>query len=197
MNDNLQSSISRRRRQKPAACQACGFAPSKLTSRLIQSHHLKPVSAGGSDSADNILYLCPTCHAIANYYALRKKVRVGSYGCVAAWDAAKILAIIRRLFASSGRPVGAISRQEQNNKCRQCREMARARVLLTRAGRLDCVRRGAEETRYEISQFIEFLSDGRAFERTLPYFRNTAPLRLSRVDEVEAERKDRSHASTS
>lgn len=46
-------------------CQACGEAlddPTKA-SRFVQAHHVAPVSEMGADIAENIVVLCPNCHA--------------------------------------------------------------------------------------------------------------------------------------
>lgn len=43
-------------------CEACGFKFDEGND-ISQLHHIIPISQGGSDSASNILVLCPNCHA--------------------------------------------------------------------------------------------------------------------------------------
>lgn len=40
-----------------AACQF-GFAP------ILHQHHIRPSSEGGCNDKDNLVYLCPNCHAL-------------------------------------------------------------------------------------------------------------------------------------
>jgi len=56
---------SEAKRKAKYRCRACGGAlgdPTKA-SRYVQAHHVEPLSEGGSDTADNLLVLCPNCHA--------------------------------------------------------------------------------------------------------------------------------------
>lgn len=49
------------------ACEVCGWVPRPpLGRRAINAHHLTPTTAGGSDLADNLIPLCPNCHALAH-----------------------------------------------------------------------------------------------------------------------------------
>lgn len=43
-------------------CAICGFA----FGALLHRHHIKPRSEGGEDATDNMVMLCPNCHAIAH-----------------------------------------------------------------------------------------------------------------------------------
>src|SRR5438552_2296496 len=57
-------------------CEVCGWAPSEyllkffVHGRLIQIHHLLPISCGGTDDEENLLILCPNHHAIADAFGM-------------------------------------------------------------------------------------------------------------------------------
>lgn len=44
-------------------CSCCGFHVSGV---MLDIHHIKPKSKGGSDTMDNLTYICPNCHRIAH-----------------------------------------------------------------------------------------------------------------------------------
>lgn len=44
-------------------CSCCGFY---LQGIVLDLHHIKPKSLGGSDSSDNLTYICPNCHRICH-----------------------------------------------------------------------------------------------------------------------------------
>jgi predicted restriction endonuclease len=49
--------------ERGARCQVCGFTfRTKDGTDYAEAHHIRPVSAGGPDHADNILVLCPNHH---------------------------------------------------------------------------------------------------------------------------------------
>jgi 5-methylcytosine-specific restriction endonuclease McrA len=49
------------------ACEACGWVPRPpLGVRAINVHHITPTTAGGSDQPENLIPLCPNCHALAH-----------------------------------------------------------------------------------------------------------------------------------
>jgi 5-methylcytosine-specific restriction endonuclease McrA len=50
-------------------CEHCGFDPPVIS--LLHAHHIIPVSCGGADRPENMIVLCPTCHAIAHYVTQR------------------------------------------------------------------------------------------------------------------------------
>lgn len=52
-------------------CAVCGWRPPsdlgrKALSRCIQAHHVVPLYAGGTDTEENLVPLCPTHHAVAH-----------------------------------------------------------------------------------------------------------------------------------
>jgi len=51
-------------------CYVCGYS---LLSVLV-IHHVKPVSEGGSNELENLVVLCPTCHAVV-HTLLRNSIR--------------------------------------------------------------------------------------------------------------------------
>jgi len=58
------------------ACDVCEWSPPAVimamgVPRVLQAHHIVAVSAGGHDTDENLLLLCPNHHAIAG--ALRRK----------------------------------------------------------------------------------------------------------------------------
>lgn len=50
-------------------CEHCLWRPPD--NNLLHAHHVIPLCAGGPDSPDNVLVLCPNCHALAHYVARR------------------------------------------------------------------------------------------------------------------------------
>ena len=54
-------------------CECCGWSPRPpLGRKAINAHHIVPASAGGSDEAENLIALCPNCHAMAHAIFGRK-----------------------------------------------------------------------------------------------------------------------------
>ena len=51
-------------------CEACGWGWSGRP--LVQVHHIVPVSVGGGNEDDNLVVLCPNCHAIAHALESRR-----------------------------------------------------------------------------------------------------------------------------
>jgi hypothetical protein len=45
-------------------CEACGFDYGH--GRILRSHHVRPVSKDGKSDADNLVALCPNCHAVVH-----------------------------------------------------------------------------------------------------------------------------------
>jgi predicted restriction endonuclease len=45
-------------RKKLYQCEVCGIRDKKL----IDEHHIVPLSMGGGDDPDNLCNLCPNCH---------------------------------------------------------------------------------------------------------------------------------------
>lgn len=44
-------------------CSCCGFFVDNV---VLDIHHIKPKSEGGSDNMDNLTYICPNCHRIVH-----------------------------------------------------------------------------------------------------------------------------------
>lgn len=40
-------------------------------SSLLHAHHVVPLACGGDDAVENLIVLCPTCHALAHYVTSR------------------------------------------------------------------------------------------------------------------------------
>jgi predicted HNH restriction endonuclease len=57
-----------RRRFGRVQCEACGWAPHPDLGwdDMLHAHHMEPIAYGGSDSLENVVVLCPTCHALAH-----------------------------------------------------------------------------------------------------------------------------------
>jgi hypothetical protein len=57
------------------ACEFCGWRAPKLLAEdaILSLHHVMPVYIGGSDDPDNLIILCPTCHALAHACEIRRK----------------------------------------------------------------------------------------------------------------------------
>jgi hypothetical protein len=60
------------------ACEVCGWRPppdgvlpGKVS--LLEAHHVVPVSCGGTHEEDNLVLLCPTCHALADRLGRRRR----------------------------------------------------------------------------------------------------------------------------
>jgi len=51
-------------------CYVCGCS----FLRVLAIHHLKPISEGGNSELDNLVVLCPTCHAVV-HILLRNKIQ--------------------------------------------------------------------------------------------------------------------------
>ncbi len=49
------------------ACKICGYK------KHISTHHIMPLSEGGSNNLDNLITLCPNCHAEADASELSRK----------------------------------------------------------------------------------------------------------------------------
>ena len=45
-------------------CEHCRWTPP--APRMLHAHHVFPISFGGSDTLDNLIVLCPNCHAVAH-----------------------------------------------------------------------------------------------------------------------------------
>lgn len=60
---------------KDDCCAVCRWRPPRvlreiaggMIDRLLHAHHVLPVSCGGADTADNLILVCPTHHAMAHY----------------------------------------------------------------------------------------------------------------------------------
>ena len=50
-------------------CEKCGWG---LVPEVLEIHHKLPRQFGGTDSPDNLIVLCPNCHAIT-HLVLRKQ----------------------------------------------------------------------------------------------------------------------------
>lgn len=50
-----------------AECEVCGFnPPSKFARRLLEVHHIVPVSCGGTDMPENLVLICANCHRLSH-----------------------------------------------------------------------------------------------------------------------------------
>jgi 5-methylcytosine-specific restriction endonuclease McrA len=49
------------------SCACCGWRPRPpLTLNAINAHHIVPKTSGGEDTPENLISLCPNCHAMAH-----------------------------------------------------------------------------------------------------------------------------------
>lgn len=53
-------------------CEHCRWTPPVAS--ILHAHHIIPISCGGPDARENILVLCPNCHAIAHYVTARSNL---------------------------------------------------------------------------------------------------------------------------
>lgn len=51
-------------------CEHCEWKPPP-NAPILHAHHVIPMACGGLDHPDNMIVLCPNCHAIAHYVAKR------------------------------------------------------------------------------------------------------------------------------
>jgi hypothetical protein len=47
-------------------CDICGYVPPREFSTILHVHHFIPFSSGGGNSLNNLMLVCPTCHAICH-----------------------------------------------------------------------------------------------------------------------------------
>jgi hypothetical protein len=47
-------------------CEACGWKPPRQLWKLVEVHHIVPISCGGEDCIDQVILLCPNHHALAD-----------------------------------------------------------------------------------------------------------------------------------
>lgn len=53
-------------------CEHCRWSPP--TPSILHAHHVFPLACGGPDTLDNLLVLCPNCHATAHYVTQRSNL---------------------------------------------------------------------------------------------------------------------------
>lgn len=53
-------------------CEHCRWSPPSAS--ILHAHHVIPISCGGADSVENIMVLCPNCHAVAHYVSRRSNL---------------------------------------------------------------------------------------------------------------------------
>lgn len=56
-------------KQGKKLCEHCRWQPP--TPSILHAHHVVPISCGGADAVENLIVLCPNCHAVAHYVAQR------------------------------------------------------------------------------------------------------------------------------
>lgn len=103
-------------------CVSCGWQTPDGLRTLIHVHHVIPISAGGDDTTENMVVLCPNCHAIAHAVTQRSNtlkdytgptttpqllalIALARHGDGGRWVAESRLAIVRPLVESLRRPV--------------------------------------------------------------------------------------------
>ena len=57
--------------QQGPSCEVCGWVPPAIVAEasgadMMPVHHLRGVASGGDHSRENLILLCPNCHAIAH-----------------------------------------------------------------------------------------------------------------------------------
>lgn len=55
------------RKQQRSNCAVCGWEIEGLESGGCHIHHIKPICEGGKDDIENVVMLCPNCHALAHH----------------------------------------------------------------------------------------------------------------------------------
>lgn len=54
--------------EDPLRCVMCGVTEEEIDRELLDTHHIVPVMAGGSNSPDNLMILCRSCHRTADSF---------------------------------------------------------------------------------------------------------------------------------
>lgn len=54
-------------------CTHCAWRPPKPS--MLHGHHITPRACGGSDDPENIIVLCPNCHALAHYVTAMSRLQ--------------------------------------------------------------------------------------------------------------------------
>ena len=67
--------------------------------RRFEKHHVKPVAAGGSDSIDNLVLLCPPCHAQET-----EKQEQSGMGRQSVWFESRLSPVMHNAFVSTPLP---------------------------------------------------------------------------------------------
>jgi hypothetical protein len=62
-------------------CKLCGYDGSGAGRSILEIHHIKPLSKGGSNSLDNIVVLCPNCHKATHERLRNEKEFEGGSPC--------------------------------------------------------------------------------------------------------------------
>lgn len=64
------SGVADKAKRNKRLCEHCRWR-TPYGSELLHAHHVIPLSCGGPDTIDNLIILCPNCHAIAHFVAPR------------------------------------------------------------------------------------------------------------------------------
>lgn len=59
-------------KQDKKFCEHCRWQPPAPS--ILHAHHVVPVSCGGADAVENLIVLCPNCHAVAHYVSSRSNL---------------------------------------------------------------------------------------------------------------------------
>ena len=55
--------VFKKMKQKAGKCAQCGWHE---VPEVLHVHHLRPREYGGGDEPENLIVLCPNCHAVAH-----------------------------------------------------------------------------------------------------------------------------------
>ena len=117
-----QSMLPKTLKRAAGRCEACLWHPPGFEWRLLHHHHVVPLRAGGGDTPENSVVLCPNCHAVAHWLGTTKG---GTYVGPSTPD--ELLSEIRAAYRRDPRLVKG---REQREQRRRMELIERARPLI-------------------------------------------------------------------
>jgi hypothetical protein len=77
-------SVKHKAKHGKRLCEHCAWYPP--APEMLHAHHVVPIMAGGPDTIENLLVLCPNCHAVAHYVTARSNLTRSYTGPTTALD---------------------------------------------------------------------------------------------------------------
>lgn len=92
-------------RYEECNCEVCGWTPPMSVKQrfldwrgLMHAHHILPRSCGGADIKENMIVICPICHALAHRLGRIIRVKKGGHKWSGFTTRAEMIAEIRDLL---------------------------------------------------------------------------------------------------